>query len=445
MKYATEMSFDKIKRYKEEFKNNKTAGVLANAISKSGVDAIAFNNNTLRKMQYNFSVEIETGKITNQKGSGRCWIFAGLNTMRFHIGKKYNIKDFELSQNYVAFWDKFEKANYFLETMIDTLDQETGSREIMWLIQNMVSDGGQWDMFCNIVEKYGIVPKEAMPETVPSSSSGEMNKFLQLKLREFAATLRKMHQDGCSINDLSVKKDDMMSEIYKILCMFLGQPPERFDFEYRDKDKKFFADRNLTPMEFYKKYIDFNIRDYVSLINAPTADKPLWKTYTVKYLGNVIGGKDVKYLNVDIETMKEAAIKQMKDDVPVWFGCDVGKMFYREDGILDTEAFDYGAALDTTFVSDKAFRLEYYNSCMTHAMVFTGVNIVDDKPNRWKVENSWGEDRGHKGFLVMSDQWFDEYMYQVVIHKKYLDKKILEALKQDPVVLKPWDPMGSLA
>ncbi|HBN84869.1 MAG TPA: aminopeptidase, partial [Clostridiales bacterium] len=201
----------------------------------------------------------------------------------------------------------------------------------------------------------------------------------------------------------------------------------------------------MTPMDFYKKYIDFDIRDYVSLINAPTDDKPMWKTYTVKYLGNVIGGKDVKYLNVDLDTMKEAAIKQMKDDVPVWFGCDVGKMFYRDEGILDTDAFDYDGALDTEFVSDKAFRLDYYNSCMTHAMVFTGVNIIDDKPTRWKVENSWGEDRGHKGFLVMSDKWFDEYMYQVVVHKKYLDKKILDLVKQEPIVLKPWDPMGSLA
>ncbi|HBN84868.1 MAG TPA: aminopeptidase, partial [Clostridiales bacterium] len=250
MKNATEMTFEKIRKYKEEYDNNKQANFLANAINKSGIDAIAFNNEALRKMQYNFSVEIETGKITNQKGSGRCWIFAGLNTMRFHIGKKFNIKDFELSQNYVAFWDKFEKANYFLETMIDTLDQETGSREIMWLIQNMVSDGGQWDMFCNIVEKYGIVPKEAMPETTPSSSSAQMNKFLQIKLREFAATLRSMYQDGSPVSDLSAKKDQMMAEIYKMLCMFLGQPPESFDFEYRDKDKKFFADRNMTPMDF---------------------------------------------------------------------------------------------------------------------------------------------------------------------------------------------------
>ena len=445
MKYATEMTMDKIRKYRESFENNKTAKVLGNAISKSGVDAIAFNNDVLRKMQYNFSIEIETGKVTNQKASGRCWIFAGLNTLRFHIGKKYNIKDFELSQNFVAFWDKFEKANYFLESMIDTLDQEVGSREIMWLIQNMVSDGGQWDMFCNIVEKYGIIPKGAMPETTPSSNSAEMNKFLHIKLREFAAKLRNMYQKGALVNDLSIEKDEMMAEIFKILCMFLGRPPVKFDFEYKDKDKKFFADRDLDPKEFYKKYVDFNIRDYVSLINAPTADKPLWKTYTVKYLGNVVGGKDVKYLNVDIETMKDTAIRQMKDDVPVWFGCDVGKMFYRDQGILDIEAYDYGSALDTEFVSDKAFRLDYYMSCMTHAMVFTGVNIVNDKANRWKVENSWGEDRGYKGFLIMSDEWFNQYMYQVVIHKKYLDKKTLAALDQDPIVLKPWDPMGSLA
>jgi bleomycin hydrolase len=419
---------------------------LMNAIRKNGIEAVAMNQESIVNMQYTFSNEIKTGDITNQKQSGRCWMFAGLNTLRVQAARNMNLETFELSQNYQMFWDKFEKANYFLESVLETLDEETDSRLVSWLLMSPLQDGGQWEMFVNLVEKYGVVPKQVMPETFHSSKSAVMNRLVTRKLREDAARLRNQFKSqNVEMDELYAEKEEMLSEVYDMLCQFLGEPKTHFDFEYRDKDDEFHREQNITPLQFFEKYVGVNLGDYVSVINAPTKDKPFNKTYTVKYLGNVKGGKNVLYLNAEIDQLRSLALAQLKDNEPVWFGCDVGKMHDSESGVLDTELFDYESALGVSFRTTKAERLDYGESQMTHAMVFTGVNLVDGKPNRWKVENSWGKDSGNKGFFIMSDSWFTDYMYQIVVQRKYLPDNLLAALQEKPAELQPWDPMGSLA
>lgn len=442
---SASISASMLDAYAKEFTANPANRVRMNAIAKSGVNSVATSRDALIDMQFTFSTEIETGPVTNQKQSGRCWMFAGLNTIRHHMAKENNMKPFELSQSYQMFWDKFEKANYFLERVIDTRTDDTDSRVVQWLLQAPLNDGGQWDMFVSLVDKYGVVPQYVMPETFHSSASRDMNGLLTQKLRGHASALRRAHQEGASVDALREKKVQMLGEFYRVLCYFLGTPPTEFDFEYRDKDNAYHREAGLTPQGFYSKYAGRDLHEYVSVINAPTADKPFNKTYTVQYLGNVEGGRIVRYLNVDIEAFKKLALAQLNDNEPVWFGCDVGKMLERDGGILDTAVYDYEGALGVEFEMTKGERLAYGESLMTHAMVFTGVNVVDGKSNRWKVENSWGKDRGSDGFFVMSDDWFNEYMYQIVVNRKYLEPELAAIVDEEPIVLKPWDPMGSLA
>jgi len=316
----------------------------------------------------------------------------------------------------------------------------------MWLLNEPTNDGGQWDMFTALIEKYGIVPKYVMPETYHSSNSRIMNKILSLKLRSQAKILRDDYRFGADKESLREEKEDLLAEIYSILAYFLGEPPKSFDFEYKNKDGEFFRDSNLTPLEFYNKYSKVKMKDYLSIINAPTKDKPFNQTYTVEFLGNVKEGQQIHYLNLPIEKLKELSVAQLKEGEPVWFGCDVGQWSDRDLGIMDTELFKYKEVLDTDFELDKGARLQYGESVLTHAMVFTGVNLNNDQqPERWKVQNSWGKEVGEDGFFIMSDDWFEEFNYEVVINKKFVSDEILKDYQKDPVVLKPWDPMGSLA
>lgn len=430
----------------KRFDENPGNRMAMNAAVSCGICASSRNYVTEREIPHEFSISLEQGAVTNQKRSGRCWMFAALNCMRFQVIKKQNLEDFELSQSYPLFYDKLEKANYFLESILDTLDEPTDGRLIAHLLAAPLNDGGQWDMLCSIVEKYGLVPKTAMPESVSSSATQEMVSYMTEKLREYACVLRKGHKAGKSMEQLKKEKEAMMETVYRMLCISLGKPPRTFTFEYRDKDGNFHREENLTPKAFYEKYVGLCLDDYVSVINAPTEDKPYYQSYTVQYLGNVKEGRPVKYVNLPIEEMKQAAIAQLKDGEPVWFGCDVGKRSFRDGGLMDTGIYDVETLFDTDFPMTKAERLEYGQSLMTHAMVFQGVNLDENgRPDRWRVENSWGEEAGKKGYFVMSDRWFDEYNYQVVVNKKYLSSKALEAYEKEPVRLNPWDPMGSLA
>lgn len=435
-----------LSRFSADFNADKAHRIAMNAVTQNGVTKSAMSPAVLSRDAHHFSINLKQGEITNQKSSGRCWMFAALNTMRFEIIKKLNLDTFELSQNYPLFWDKLEKANYFLENILATLDEPTNGRLIAWLLSAPLGDGGQWDMFCGLVEKYGVVPKDAMPETACSSATGEMDKFLTLKLREYACRLRALHAEGKSADELAAMKEDMLSTIYRMLCICLGEPPRTVTLEVCDKDDKFIRDAGLTPQEFFKKYVGWDLSGCVSLINAPTADKPFGRTFTVKFLGSVHEGRPVKYLNLTSDALKRAAIAQLKDGRPVWFGSDVGQWLVRQGGIMDTEALEMGQLFDTEFPMTKAERLDYGESLMTHAMVLMGVNLDDaGKPTLWRVENSWGKDAGKDGYYIMSDKWFDEFTYQVVVDEKYLTDEERAQLAQEPIELEPWDPMGSLA
>ena len=436
-----------ISKFNKAFKDCPTCKISRNALTRSQINDIAMDWDAFRLTDHSYSdiITTEMQKVTNQKSSGRCWGFAGLNLMRISLAEKYNLKNFEFSQNYFMFFDKLEKSNYFLENIIQTLDESYDSRLMMHLLQSPVQDGGQWDMFVNLIEKYGVVPQSVMPESFQSSQSRMMNRFLTRKLREFAWTLRGMNKKGAKILELRKEKETMMSVIYSMLCVCLGNPPEKFDWQTRDKKKKFMRLTDLTPVDFYKKHTGVDLKDKVCLIHAPMSNKQMNELYTVSFLGNVVGGQIIKYANIEIDDIKRAAIKSIKSNEAVWFGCDVGKMFHRDLGLMDMDLYDYGSLFGTEFLMDKATRLEYGDSMMTHAMLFTGVDMANGKSRKWRVENSWGEKGGSKGYYLMTDKWFDQYNYEIVVDKKYLPKRILDLFDREPVALDPWDPMGALA
>ncbi len=439
------LSGEMINNFRTSFQAGDRNRIARNAVVNMGARKAGLNRDSIISNNMTFSEEIETGDITNQKKSGRCWAFAGLNFLRLECMERMNLDSFELSQSYIMFWDKLEKANYFLENIIDTLDEPTDSRLFMWLVDNPLEDGGQWDMFVNLVEKYGVVPKEVYPESSSSSSTKDMNTHIKSKLREFASELRSRHDNGASIEALRQQKEDMLKTIYRILSIHNDEPPRSFEWSWRDEDDEYHDAGTLTPTEFYDEFIDVDLTDYVSLIHCPTHDKSFDTLYTVRYLGSVQEGRPVLYLNMNMDRIKQITIDLLKDDHPVWFGCDVGKQLARNNGVLDTDTYEFDLLYDTEFDMDKGERVTYGHSKMTHAMLFTGVDLDDNQPEQWKVENSWGKETGKEGFLVMDDSWFDEFLFQVVVPKQKLSSRRLQLLDETPVELPPWDPMGALA
>ena len=435
------ISLSEIKKYKNKFLKNNKNTASRNALIKNDLNTVSLNWENYSKINHHFSNLIKKElPATDQKASGRCWGFAGLNLMRLKVVENLDLPNFEFSQNYFMFCDKLEKANYFLENIIQTKDHAYDSRLIMHLVKAPVQDGGQWDMFVNLINKYGAVPKDVMPETNHSSKSMSMNYILTHKLREFASILRKKR-----LKNLSSLKKEMMEVIFNLLAMFLGQPPDVINWSTRNKDNRYFVISDMTPKDFCKKYADINIKDKVCLIHAPMSNKKFNTVYTVEYLGNVIEGQIIKYLNVDVQKLKKSAIQSIKNNEAVWFGCDVGKRFSREQGVLDIGIYDYENVFQTDFKMNKQTRLEYGDSEMTHAMLLTGVDIKKRNSTKWKIENSWGTKSGNKGYMMMTDEWFDEYTYEIVVDKKYISKRLLQYLDMEPVVLAPWDPMGALA
>ena len=444
---SKKISLNQIKKYRKDFESCSSSEFSMNALTRSKLEDVTMDWETFRTIDHTYSnvISAEMKKVTNQKASGRCWGFAALNLMRIELARKYNLGDFEFSQSYFMFFDKLEKANYFLENILTTLDYSSDSRLISWLVASPIQDGGQWDMFVNLMEKYGIVPQSVMPESLHTSSSRSMNQLITRQLRKFASILREKNAKGATLNELRTMKLSMMESIYNMLCMFIGKPPEVFDWQIRDKKNKFLRFRNVSPINFYKDNVGIKLKDKVCLIHCPMDTKKNNELYTIKYLGNVIEGQIIKYLNININDMKKYAIKSLKNDEAVWFGCDVGKMFHRDVGVMDTELYNYELTFGINSNMNKSTRLEYGDSQMTHAMLFTGVDIKDKKPVKWRVENSWGTKGGCKGYYLMTDQWFDEYNYEVVIDKKYLPEKIKKLFNKKPVALNPWDPMGALA
>ena len=428
------------------YEANVKYAAIENTVTHNGIHASLETRKSAVENTPVFSLDLTKDKVTNQKVSGRCWMFAALNTFRHKMISSFQLEDFELSQAHTFFWDKYEKSNWFLEQVIATADQELTSRKVAFLLQTPQQDGGQWDMVVSLFEKYGVVPKSVYPESISSSNSRELNTYLNKLLRQDAQILRDLIHSGADSEVVASKKQALLQEIFNFLAMSLGLPPREFDFSYRDKDNQFHSESGLTPQSFYKKYVDLQLDDYVSIINAPTTDKPYGKSYTVDMLGNVVGSRPVRYLNVPMDRLKELAIAQMKAGETVWFGSDVGQVSNRKAGILATDVYDFEAGMDIHLTQDKAGRLDYAESLMTHAMVLTGVDLDEAGQSRkWKVENSWGDKVGTDGYFVASDAWMDEYTYQIVVRKEFLTADELAAYEAEPIVLAPWDPMGALA
>ena len=428
------------------YEANPKFAAMENAISHNGLLASLEKRSAAVENTPFFSLDLTKDKVSDQKASGRCWMFAALNTFRHKMIAGFQLEDFELSQAHTFFWDKYEKSNWFLEQVIATADQELTSRKVKFLLDTPQQDGGQWDMVVSLFEKYGVVPKSVYPESISSSNSRELNQILNKLLRQDAQILRELMAEGANSSELQAKKEELLQEVFNFLAMNLGLPPRQFDFSYRDKDNHFHSESGLTPLTFYQKYVDLKLADYVSIINAPTADKPYGRSYTVEMLGNVVGSKPVRYLNVEMDRLKELAITQMKAGETVWFGSDVGQSSNRKAGVMAEGMHDFTASMDIRLTQDKAGRLDYSESLMTHAMVLTGVDLDENgKAKKWKVENSWGEKVGNKGYFVASDAWMNEYTYQIVVRKEFLTAAELAAYEAEPLVLAPWDPMGALA
>ncbi len=429
----------------KEYEQDKSCTIARHALSNQDIAVAAASKDSVSKMDFNFDINIKTMSVNNQKASGRCWIFAACNGIRELIGKKIGVGTFKLSQSYIAFYDKLEKLNYTLEALIETIDDDYDDRTVQFLVQNGIGDGGQWDMLVNVVNKYGICPKNAFVETYTSNNTRILNSLLNAEIRRFASEAR-IVKASKGMKGVEELKESYMKRFYRALVSCYGVPPKTFDLKYTDDKGEFQIVRGFTPKSFFEKYVGKRLDEFVSCINAPTKTKPFYKSYTVKYLGNVAGGKIVKHLNLPMERLKELILAQLKDNKIVWFGSDVSSYGDRLRGVWDDKEFDFKSLLDLDIKMEKGESLDFRSSAMNHAMCITGVAFDEKgKPTKWKIENSWGNDRGKEGYFMMSDTWFDQFTYQAVIDRKYLTKEELAAYEADPVVLKPWDPMGSLA
>lgn len=431
-----------IRELQESFVPDPSTKVLMNAVAANDIRKLAMNRQTAVSSDSYFSHKLKTEGITDQKSSGRCWLFAGLNLMRPLAMTSLNKKGFEFSQNYLFFFDKLEKANLFLQSIIETRSRPLDDRDVEWLLKNPFPDGGQWNMVVALVQKYGVVPSDVMPETESSSNTGTMNALISTKLRKDASLLRDLAEKGSSQADLEKRKMQMLGEVYRMLAMHLGVPPTRFEWRYEDATGKVSEPRMYTPQEFYAEHVNMKVEEYVCLYSVPA--HPFNAMYQIRYDRNMADQPNLTFANVDIATLKDLTLKSLLANEPVWFGCDVGKESDSKSGLMRTDLFDYDEAYGVDMKMSKADRVRYQESVPSHAMVFTGVDVVAGKPRKWLVENSWGRAAGSGGMFTMYDPWFDEYMYTIIIHKKHLPASIAELFKQKPTVLPPWDPMFSL-
>ncbi len=427
-------------RLRKEFAADPTAKLLQNALTASELKAVALDHDVVMATDTTMSHQLDDWKVTDQKKSGRCWLFAGLNLFRVGAAAKLHVKQFEFSQNHAMFFDKMERANYFLQAIIDTADRPTDDRTVATLLEDCMGDGGQWNMFVAVVKKHGVVPKSVMPETISSEGTGQMNASLRRILHSAARVLREARAET---RPEVVEKT--LTTVWRALCLHLGTPPERFFWQWTDQDQQFHRDGWLTPQEFQHRYFTIDAEDLVCLVNDPRPTSPYGRTYTVDLLGNVVGAPPVVYLNVEIATMKKIAANMIVDGTPVWFGCDVDQQMDRDRGIWDARLHSLEEVYATEFALDKAARLDYHQTLMTHAMLLTGVDLVDGTPRKWRVENSWGETHADKGFYTMNDSWFDEYVFEIAAPRSLLPPDLLAALDERPTVLPAWDPMGALA
>ena len=435
------------------FDEREANHVAMNAVTQVGIDEVAHNYNRSRLLQHRFSVSIDNGTVTSQAHSGRCWLFSSLNVARFVARKALNIDgestanpmgDFELSQNYAMYYDKLERVNYFLRDVAALVraGEPVDSQLMRFLMGDVMGDGGQWIMAMNIYKKYGAVPKQFYPETASSQNTSQMNDQLRRLLHQATAHMV-ANPDG--IDEIV---DRTLEAGHRILTIHLGTPPTSFDWEWTDKDGVFHRDGRITPQEFWKRYVNAGLEDYVCLVDDPRPEHPKGRKIGIEHLGNVAGGDPTEYLNVPVEVMKDCARRLMSEQgLPVWFGADCHPMMDRKAGQWATDLFEYGRVYGVDFDMDKEQRVRFGDSAQNHAMAFVGVDVADDgrTTNRWRVENSWGGDIANKGYFTMSDDWFSQYVYEVAVPKSMLSEEYRRAFDQEAIMLPAWDPMGALA
>ena len=435
------------------FDEREANHVAMNAVTQVGIDEVAHNYNRSRLLQHRFSVSIDNGTVTSQAHSGRCWLFSSLNVARFVARKALNIDgestanpmgDFELSQNYAMYYDKLERVNYFLRDVAALVraGEPVDSQLMRFMMGDVMGDGGQWIMAMNIYKKYGAVPKQFYPETASSQNTSQMNDQLRRLLHQATAHMV-ANPDG--IDEIV---DRTLEAGHRILTIHLGTPPTSFDWEWTDKDGVFHRDGRITPQEFWKRYVNAGLEDYVCLVDDPRPEHPKGRKIGIEHLGNVAGGDPTEYLNVPVEVMKDCARRLMSEQgLPVWFGADCHPMMDRKAGQWATDLFEYGRVYGVDFDMDKEQRVRFGDSAQNHAMAFVGVDVADDgrTTNRWRVENSWGGDIANKGYFTMSDDWFSQYVYEVAVPKSMLSEEYRQAFDQEAIMLPAWDPMGALA
>ena len=434
------ISSQMLKKIESAYIGDAYSRAILNAVSNNDLKKLAVNRSHVGKIDHHFAVKVETSGITNQYSTGRCWLFTGLNVLRPKVIEKLNLEKFEFSENYCFFWDQLEKANLFLEGIIETRKLKLDNRKVEWLFKHPISDGGVWNMMVAVVEKYGVVPLDVMPESHHSKSTGTMNRMLRRKLREFGIELRRMHKDKKAVSELRKAKTEMLADVYRMLVLHLGKPPEEFTWRYQDKDGKLSESRTFTPMEFYRFTCDCDLFDYVMLMNDPTRE--YYKLYEIDCDRNMVDAVNWTYVNLPNDLLKRFAKQSLMNNEAMYFSCDVGKQLIRGDGILSLENYDYDSIYGTTFQMTKKERIQTFESGSSHGMALVGVDTAAiGAPTKWLLENSWGPDAGHKGYLTMTDQWFDEYMFRLVVPKRFVSPDVLAVLKQKPILLKPWDPM----
>ena len=393
----------------------------------------ALNRELQGKIDHFFKYRVNVKGITDQHSSGRCWMFTSMNVLRPSIMEKYNLSHFDFSHNYTYFWDIFEKSNLFLENIITTASKPMDDREVTTYFQSPVNDGGVWNLYYNVAQKYGVVPQEVMPETAHSNNTSQMVNILNEKLRLGGYTLREMAAAGKSAKDLRAEKKEILKDVYRILSLCLGEPPHTFTWRYKDKEGNIKELANYTPLQFYKAITpaDYSPENYVMIMNDPTRE--YYKLYEIQNYRNAVEGVNWVYLNLPNEDIKKAALASIKNNEAMYASCDVGKQHQRETGILDPEMYDYESLLGVKLNMDKKARiLTRQIGCDTDE---------NDQPVKWEFENSWGAKAGNQGYLTFTDKWFDEYMFRIVIHRKYLDEKAIHSLKSKSIPLPVWDYM----
>ena len=439
-----EISNDLLMQLREE--ESAKVALARNAATQVGIEAASLNREKIQHTSTAVSHRLDDWKATSQKKSGRCWLFSSLNFLRSRARESLGIKNFEFSQSYVFFWDKFERANWFLTDIIATSDEPVDGRLVQFLLGDVLGDGGQWDMAVSVYMKYGLVPKEVMPESEASTNSRPMNARLRAVLHIGALRLREAIAAGASAEEVDTQRRKILADVWKILVVCLGEPPVRFNWQWRDDEGNFHRDGEITPHEFYERHVGVDLSEYICLVDDPRPENPKGSMETVEHLGNVVGGRPIRYLNAPVEEIKRIAAAQIAAGEAVCFGADVSQPYDRGLGFFVTGIHDYDGLFDVDFSSTKLERVRSGESAMDHAMLFTGVDLDEaGQPRAWRVENSWGDEPGDSGFFTMDDQWFTDNVFEVVVPKSALPEDLAAAVDSEPIVLPAWDPMGTLA